>query len=340
MARSEADALTIAWDALRGTAVGEGWRTIPVFRSERFAVLAGRHHPGDLEALVLGFPSSVALPGSALPEGHGFEVQRLATTALEPGRAWLVVSRTVSGYREFFTAMAVDLWQQLAHPDIDRGPEQRAVHVVIQRIRAWQDFMERGRPGVLPASAELGLVGELVVLAALLAAGVDPSRLVRGWEGPVSGLHDFVIGPGAIEVKATLSTDCFPAEIESLEQLDPGIRNPLFIAGVRLRTSEGGRRLPEWVDVLRARLPAGSPAVDEFEVLLLRAGYLNAMADRYVRRLEEVSTTVLRVDAAFPKIVRNGLPAGILRARYVLDLDSAGPAAVSLAQATLELEGT
>ena len=54
------------------------------------------------------------------------------------------------------------------------------------------------------------------------------------WQGPLNGLQDFFIGTGAIEVKATIAPQGFPAKISSLDQLDETQRQPLFLAGVRL----------------------------------------------------------------------------------------------------------
>ena len=91
------------------------------------------------------------------------------------------------------------------------------------RIRAWQAFMEAGRADVLSPAAEVGLVGELRFLQQILDAGVEPSIAVDGWCGPIDGLHDFLLGTGAVEVKTTTTSGEFPATIASLEQLDDSL---------------------------------------------------------------------------------------------------------------------
>ena len=76
----------------------------------------------------------------------------------------------------------------------------------------------------LSQEAEVGLFGEMVVLKALLEAGVPVEVVLNAWQGPLDGLHDFLIGSGAIEVKTTLSTNGFPATVNSLEQLDESLQ--------------------------------------------------------------------------------------------------------------------
>lgn len=49
-----------------------------------------------------------------------------------------------------------------------------------------------------------------------------------------------LLGDGAIEVKATMSSAGFPVKIGSLEQLDDSVASPLFLAAMRFSRGEDG----------------------------------------------------------------------------------------------------
>ena len=196
--------------------------------------------------------------------------------------------------------------------------------------------MERGRDGVLGQEAEVGLFGELVVLKALLDAGMPAVISLDSWQGPLDGLQDFLIGPGAIEVKTTLSSNGFPAIVNSLEQLDETLRQPLFVAGVRLALG-AGQTLPELAVALRTAMHSEPAALATFENRLVQAGYLQPLADRYTRRFTHCGTAVLPVDGVFPRLTRMNVSLGVRKARYEIDLDLAGAQDIGLANAVERL---
>ena len=142
--------------------------------------------------------------------------------------------------------MAQDLIALLA--DAVHEDEQTVADAVIDRIRAWQDFMSYPRAGILSEDEEIGLHGELVVLELLLAALPDSARVVEMWRGPLRGLHDFMLPIGALEAKATTAVAGFRATIGSLEQLDLSIRSPIYLAAVRLAVSSAGLTLSQRVE--------------------------------------------------------------------------------------------
>jgi hypothetical protein len=171
--------------------------------------------------------------------------------------------------------------------------------------------------------AEIGLIGELTLLHAMIGAGMPPSLAVESWVGPLDGIQDFQLGAGAIEVKTTLSSAGFPATIGSLQQLDDAIRQPIFVAGVRLRQTETGQTLPEFIAWVRLAL-AGEPEAERLVGdRLLAAGFIDDHADRYHRRLVSAGARVVQVVDGFPRMTIGTVQAGILRAMYEIDLDRA-----------------
>lgn len=316
MAQRIEEELSTAWRALADLGMAEGWRTISVSPCGPSRLMAGRHQPGNEEALLVGF-SEVTLPAKEnLPQGRGFSVERVD---LGDSRHWLALSRDSHGSAELFRTMVFDL-VQILH-DQNFTDELVLLRAFLGRIRAWQDFM-RQRQGPLPPEAELGLAGELTVLRLLLENGLDLRDAVKAWEGPIDGIQDFLLGDGAIEVKATLAATGFTASIGSLEQLDDSVRQPIFLAGVRFALHPSGQTLPDIVLSARARLARDTEAAAAFEEKLLRAGYLDAHAEYYIRRLTTTETRILKIGQSFPRLYSGNVPLGVLHARYEIDLSS------------------
>ncbi len=329
----ELEGLRAAWRALAGGS-GEGWRTIPIGTIGRARILAGRHLPGNEEAVLVGFADGRLPPADQLPQGNGFLVMPMN---LEPGGGldWVGLSRQAAGGLELFAMMVTDVVETLA--EHYRADPASLPAAFISRIRAWQDFMQHGDDGVLGPEAEIGLVGELHVLRDLLAAGVAPGTVASSWKGPIKGLHDFALSSGAIEVKTSIASAGFPASVGSLDQLDDSRVSPLFLAAVRLGVSPNGKTLPEWIASIRAMLEDDLHARSLFESRLLHAGFLDRFAHRYSRRLVAAGTRLMRVEAGFPRLIPATVPAQVRRARYDLDLDHVCTENVTLNAALTEL---
>ncbi|KAI94730.1 hypothetical protein T281_09370 [Rhodomicrobium udaipurense JA643] len=333
-APSNIDGLHAAWRALAGAGGGEGWNTIRLSISSSCTVLAGRRSPGDAEAILVGFRHVKAIPESQLPQGHGFEVIRLRDDPIGGNRTWLALARRAGGSPELFAMMAEDLVRLI---DGCEAVEDAAIlQRFLARIRTWQDFMDRHREGILSEEAELGLFGELIVLSEMIDAGVPVKDALDAWLGPLEGLQDFVLGSGGMEVKATLSGAGFPATVSSLEQLDDTLRQPLFLAAVRLSLHPSGKTLPVLADDIKQRLRETPAMLETFDVRLMQAGLLPTCTGRYSRSFLKLSLVVLPVTDTFPHLTRSKVHPAIRRARYEIDLDLAETRDIGLAGA-LEL---
>ena len=328
--RTDTDDLGAAWRALLGGSEGEGWKTIPITSSGPCSLLAGRHFPGDKEALLVGFSDIRAIPESHLPQGNGFEVACLTADPTGGDRLWVALARRTDGSPELFAMMAKDL---LALLDGGAPSERGMLHGFLSRVRAWQEFMDRHKEGLLSPDAELGLFGELIAIDHFLDAGIPEKHVIDAWQGPLDGLQDFSLGGGGIEVKSTLSVRGFTATISSLEQLDDSLCQPLFLAAVRIRLDTAGLTLPAMSNAIRERLLDNVATLDLFEARLMQAGFLRAAAERYTRRFRHVSTAFLAVDDNFPRLTRAHVDPAIRRARYEVDLEVSGAPDIGLAHA-------
>lgn len=315
------DDIELAWRSLRDSADASGWRSISIATIGPCYLLAGLSFPEKNEALLASFSSSAIPVAEKLPEGQGFVVSRAEPNG--DGLTWLALTRSAHGSLELFAAMVADVAHAMdAEQSTD---EKRLLRVFLGRIRAWQEFMRKGAQSLSPES-EIGLVGELTLLRAIIDAGLPLASAIESWVGPLDGVRDFEIGTGSLEVKATLSSAGFPAKIGSIEQLDDSVRQPLFLAGARLRQTETGQSLAELVAEMRD-VAAGEPeAVRLLSERLIAAGYFDAHAERYVRRFALADTRVVEVKEGFPRLTPGSVPLGVTGATYEIDLDKvAGP---------------
>ena len=312
------DEFLLAWKSLAGEVTQDGWRSIPVTPAGSCHLMAARRFPGNGESLLAHFPNIEIHAAEKLPEGHGFAIDRVVPHA--DGKVWLALTRKESGSIELFVAMVGDV---VGVMDTDAASsDERLLTIFLGRVRAWQEFMRKGIQGLEPET-EIGLIGELSFLACMLDAGIPASLAVESWVGPLDGIQDFEVGTGAVEVKATLSATGFLAMISSLEQLDDSIRQPLFLAGVRLSQSASGRNLPEFAEYVRILLNDNAEALRLFADRLLVAGLFDVHADRYSRQFSIADMRVVAVGEGFPRLTNGTVPDGIRSARYEIDFDRA-----------------
>ncbi|MFC3651955.1 PD-(D/E)XK motif protein [Dyella humi] len=330
MARANEE-FSLAWNALAGGTGTKGWQTIRVTAAGHCPVAAGRCFPDGEEALLVGFPGAALPAGEALPDGTGFRVQRV--DPYRDGMLWLALTRNSDGASDVFLTMVSDVVGEL---DRAANAQRFAHHQFLARVRAWQAFMRTPR-GPLSPEAELGLVGELNVLALMLSSGVSISTALDSWKGPLDASQDFQLGTGALEVKSTLSIAGFLARIGTLEQLDDSVLQPLFVVGVRFQMAENGVNLPGTVEMVR-QLLSGDPDADRrYNELLFAVGYLPMHADRYTRQFRAVDIRVALVGANFPRLTFGSVPQGVLKAAYDIDLDCVSGARLDLAHALKQL---
>jgi hypothetical protein len=328
------DEFMLAWSSLSVEDPTPGWQAISLPAAGHIGVQAGRRSPDNAEAILLIFPSTGLPAAEKLPEGQGFSVERANSNG--NGQLRLALTRRSAGSPELFASMACDVVGALDEAASAGESEAKLLRVFLGRVGAWQEFMRKGSQTLSP-EAEIGLVGELTLLRAIIDAGLPLATAIESWVGPLDGVRDFEIGTGSLEVKATLSAAGFPAKIGSLEQLDDSVRQPLFLAGTRLRQTETGQSLPELVAEMRDIAAGESEAVRLLGERLIAAGYFDAHAERYVRRFALADIRVIEVKEGFPRLTPGSVPLGLTKATYEIDLDKAPGTSIPAADALKKL---
>ncbi|SFO12064.1 PD-(D/E)XK motif protein [Nitrosospira briensis] len=312
------DEFLMAWSSLSGDGPDMGWQTISVTPTGPLELCAGRRAPDNAEAVLVGFPAARLAAADKLPEGQGFAIER--ANPEDKDMLWLALTRKAAGNVELFIDMVCNVTGALDGAVAAGADVAKLLRVFVGRVGAWQEFMRKGSQ-ILSPEAEIGLVGELATLLQIIEAGVSAMAATEGWLGPLDGAQDFELGTGALEVKSTLSSAGFPARIGSLDQLDDSLRQPLFVVGVRLRQTESGLGLSDFVDAARLAAKADPGAASALDDRFVAAGYFDAHANHYPRRFALVDTLVIEVGDGFPRFTVGGVPFGITGAAYGIDLE-------------------
>ena len=217
-----------------------------------------------------------------------------------------------------FKVMATDILTLL---DRSRDlPSGVLVNRFLERVVAWQLFMQPPRNGPLSVEEQTGLFGELHFLDQLLDRNLLGQLAVDAWDGPMRGAQDYRINGGGVEVKSSTASEGFVAKIQSLEQLDDGETSPIFLVALRLVTTAGGCKLPELVGMLRERLETKGGRT-MFDRKLIAVGYHDDHSESYDRCLTVTEARIYKVDAGFPRLFRGNIAHAIRRASYEIDID-------------------
>lgn len=309
------DVLT-SWKALSQENLSlSGWRGINVSPIGSCHIMAARRFPGNEEAFLVRLPNAAINPSERLPEGRGFEVIR--ADPFNNGETWIALTRKEFGNADLFTEMVVDVIGVIDNVAAEK--EEIILRAMLQRILMWQQFMSSGA-GPLSSEAQLGLAGELYFLNILLNLGLSSSVILKGWVGPEDSPQDFLLGDGAIEIKATMSTSGFPVKIGNLEQLDDAIVSPLFLAAFKFASSKNGVSIPDMVAEIKFRLKDEPDAVGLFCERLIQVGYVESHAHHYIRKFEFKEQLMFSVREGFPRMTLGSVPLGIHRATYEINL--------------------
>lgn len=311
------EGLARTWRALKDVE-GEEWALSPLHKNRAVVFCAGRSFPGSREAIVVDFPVGTIKPADRLPGGGGFDVLLVPARANSEGREAIALVRLIDGSHELFALMAVNVLRHLEY--LGDVTPRATLDAFFVRVREWQEFMANKRRKPLSTDQQAGLMGELLMLAALVDHNSSALVALDCWQGPLKAAQDFHVDSGAIEVKSTAKVQGFVARINSINQLDAD-RWPLFLCAVRFVEDEAGETLTQCVIRLR-EIMEGSGVRKQFDALLLLSRYIDEHADRYTRKLLSGGMLCYRVEDGFPCLRRATLPSQIRNAQYDIDIES------------------
>ncbi len=229
---------------------------------------------------------------------------------------------------ELFQTLCLDLvesTEKCTSPD-------SSVDIVFERLRRWQQFLSKGRKLGLTDEEVRGMLAELLFLRDELRPKYGIEAAIRGWSGPAGHPQDFAVGEYVFEVKSRLSSSRQIIEISSLDQLES--KTPSLVLVVQdlaaaQSESPGSITLSQLVKELRkSALSVSQELLDHFDSTVDAIGYEDGKRYADVSYID-AGRRYYRVAEGFPRIVRSGTQAEIVRARYALDITQCGRFKVS-----------
>lgn len=251
----------------------------------------------------------------------------------EGGKPVMEVFTTAPHLFKEFHRFAGLLTEEYERPSLTAADAFSAV------VERWRELTLRR--DLLSADEQIGLAGELAVLAAL--AGKEGPQSIAAWTGRIPGgpeRHDFRIGTVDLEVKSTRSSKRQHV-IHGLRQLEPSAGHTLFVVSLRFESAGlgSGLALGERVSQVRELLRVRPASAREFEEKLVAARYDDRDQPHYDERTILADTPMLiPVDDAFPRLVPASLRVALgdhLAARiaydvtYRIDVEGLGTAVTS-----------
>lgn len=289
----------------------DGYRLIRMAPDSRFGIYAGI----DSSCFPLLAIGVQARPQNVVTESSSLDYFRQQRR----DGSWLMVLRLrQNGLESVFGRLCQDL------VDAAEGmPNENAlVGLFKDRMWLWKKLFQHGGSGFLQPHEIKGLIAELLVLESLLRSdNGNAHETVVGWTGPLGSDQDFMYSDRAIEVKA-IEPGAESVIISSLEQLDCSVQLNLVLATLRQASpGEGGAvGLNDLTATIEGLIAYSPEALAVFKDRLLESRYVEH--DFYETVLfESVSLFSYRVEDAFPKLLRDMTPTGIIKASYALDIN-------------------
>lgn len=245
--------------------------------------------------------------------------------------------RDSAGYPAF-DIIGLEIATELARAQL---PPAEIVRRVLSR---WRRFWGQIPREMLSREELLGLVAEIWFLSHWLIPSVGPIEAIKRWMGPHGARHDFEWPGQSIEVKASSSSRGRIHHIHGLEQLEPPEGGELFLFSLLIHVEGGGgNSLPLLISECRNLLDPDAEAVIEFETALFRTGYSPAHDDEYSKILFRITDEALfQVNGNFPRLLESsiagGVPSGIERVEYEINLNSFGHLIVARSYSEITLK--
>lgn len=319
------NAVADAWATLeREDRREQGWHVRRVYPAASCQMLAGLHQPDGIPGLLLEVPVDQVPPELALPRSNGFVVEPVLLGGSHSGRVRFALALTEPSYQVVFTVLCEDVAIAAAEAPSSRS----ALRDWTGRLHVWQAFMARHGAGGLSETAELGLLGELLVIRDELTPRVGLAGALDIWTGPRGEPNDFALSGGFLEIKTTSRQAPEFLDIANADQLDER-RGRILVGHLRMRPDADGMTLPLLASEVRSLLARDAPnRLVDFEDLLMAVGYVEAQADLYTRAYRHDRTDLFDVTGDFPRLARSELRAGIRSCSYTIELAACAPFAV------------
>jgi hypothetical protein len=199
-------------------------------------------------------------------------------------------------YKTFYR-FSLDIVEQLELESV------LANEAIENSLENWMDLLVQR--SLMSESKQIGLVGELSLLCALIASkGPDA---FAAWTGPIGEPHDFRLEVNEIEVKSTRLAKR-THRIHGLDQLEPSKGMQLSMLSLQFEpagNSSAGRSLVDRVSEIRELLRGFELYLAKFESYIARLGYKDADSALYLGKLTLRSIPhLIPITQDFPRLTK------------------------------------
>lgn len=198
-----------------------------------------------------------------------------------------------------------------------------AVEKIYTRLQVWRTFLSKNKRYLLSEQEVRGLFAELVFLENCINNDIyTPDAIINGWQGPLDGPHDFVLGDIAVEIKSIESSSKNTVRISSENQLVTNLSKLYLQVFFLAEYTDGssGSSLNDIVGRLRNRL-VDTDLLDIFNNRLHTAGYID-LTDYATPAFLVIQKYAYEVREGFPRIIPQMLSSGLQNVSYDLDLNT------------------
>jgi hypothetical protein len=294
-----------------------------ILKDSAFDFHLGIRMPERLRVLLIRVPRENVINPSLLPVSKGFEVRQTVLQEDYGHHATIQLTLNDYNYKDIFSRLAEDVISVSSCESSDKA----MIHTFFKRLKMWQHFLERHGTEGLDPEGQRGLYGELRFIQDFFIPEIGIGAIPYGWTGPKKKHRDFQVGGVAIEVKTSIAKQHQKITIANEIQLDDTGLDALYLYYLSLSEHQGaGMTLPELVEKIRRKISEERIIADEFEVLLIEAGYLDEHRDKY----ESIGYTdrtihIFNVKEGFPRIISRDLNDGLGDIRYSVSLSACIP---------------
>ena len=265
--------------------------------------------------LVLEIPESSksSLIGFIEPKGIGIKVESVGNE--KPGHVSCEITSTSSDMNDIFSIVAEDILNALS----ECRSQDKYVDTLKNTILRWKEFFANKAAHLITGIEAVGLMGELKCIYDLTVSGVLDA--VSVWNGPLKSAQDFQREKTAIEVKTTKESRIDEVMISSLQQLDLGKRDQIFLCAYRIEEDENeGMTIPQMIAEVEKVIP--SNRIREYHAKLFCCGYNAEMADKYKQKYKYCERREYEVFGEFPRLTSEKVPADVTSASYSIRLSA------------------
>lgn len=233
----------------------------------------------------------------------------------EGGQQRLVLTLEKQADRDLFEGLCRTLARALENA----SDSASSLAVAMIHLRRWKTFMA-GKGQHMTGEQVRGLFAELQFLRELIGH-LGASAAVEAWMGPERSHQDFIFSNTAIEIKSLSGAERSTVRISSEDQLE-SLNDNLFLRIYRLSDlpdAIAARSLNALILELQASLDSAD-AVEAFDTKLVAHSYAPLPEyDQPAFVVQEIRS--YKVEGDFPRLVRSGLPPGVSRVKFDIELE-------------------